>query len=155
MLLYIRPVTQNTLRWVPASFRVVLFIAIYFIYVVFVQVVTGSCALIFIIIAEKKDPLAQRVRDRPDPNLQNISRFFEKKIYVTLWAVKTPILCISRILFLFCPRRCLFITDCFCFLVLFLCHVAEHVETYGWSLLEFTPVNRSDWYLREKKTVSR
>ena len=49
MLIYIRPVTQNTIRWVPASFRVVLLIVIYYIYVVFIQVVTGSCALIFII----------------------------------------------------------------------------------------------------------
>ena len=48
MLLYIRPVTQNTLRWVPASFRVVLLIVIYFIYAVLIQVVTGNCALIFI-----------------------------------------------------------------------------------------------------------
>ena len=47
-------------------------------------------------------------------------------------------MCISRILFLFCSRRCLFITDCLCFLVLFLCHVFEHVlhkVGHCWNLL--------------------
>ena len=32
----------------------------------------------------------------------------------------------------------------------FLCHVAEQVKKYGLLLLGFTPVNRSDWFLREK-----
>ena len=68
MLQYVRPVTQNTIRWVPASFRVVLLIVIYYIYVVFIQVVTGSCALIFIVIAEN--------------GIRNISHFFEKKYVI-------------------------------------------------------------------------
>ena len=29
--------------------------------------------------------------------------------------------------------------------------VAEQVKEYGLVLLGFTPVNRSDWFLREKK----
>ena len=118
MLLYIRPVTQNTIRWVPASFRVVLLIVIYYIYVVFIQVVTGSCALIFIIIAEK------RIRYRNGSGIGQIRideiflAFLKKNICYSLGCKNANFVYITYLL-LVLSSPVLFITDCFCFLVLF------------------------------------
>ena len=112
-------------------------IATYFILVVFIQVVTGSCALIFIVIAENW--------------IRKNSRFFVKSYVIIRYFLgcKNANLCMSGILFLFSPElihhRLLLRFSSY-----FLCHVAEQVKKYGLLLLGFTPVNRSDWFLREK-----
>ena len=114
-----------------------LLIATYFILGVFIQVVTGSCALIFIVIAENW--------------IRNNSLFFVKSYVIIRYFLgcKNANLCISGILFLFSPElihhRLLLRFSSY-----FLCHVAEQVKKYGLLLLGFTPVNRSDWFLREK-----
>ena len=114
-----------------------LLIATYFILVVFIQVVTGSCALIFIVIAENW--------------IRKNSLFFVKAYVIIRYFLgcKNANLCMSGILFLFSPElihhRLLLRFSSY-----FLCHVAEQVKKYGLLLLGFTPVNRSDWFLREK-----